>query len=211
MPTASARWQRLSHPAAMLPPLPSSIPTARTLPPLSMGQPQANAASGSQLQQPSFQGSLVSAAQQPSFARATSHPPPGLPAMDARKRVKAESASAMSAPGASVQSAGNQSSGSMLAPSAKRASSSKAGICQQAIFRDAQTCTEDSSRHTALRQTSPLQADYVTRLLLLMSNWAAQLLLQDHSLQRTCHKNSKWLFLSGLSRPRQRSKQAHLT
>lgn len=138
-------------------------PNSKTLPPLSMGQPQANAASGSQLQQPSFQGSLVSAPQQPSFARATSHPLPGLPAMDARKRVrKAESASAMSAPGVSVQSAGKQSSGSKLAPSAKRASSSKQASVSKQSSGDAQTRTEDSSRHTALRQPSPLQADCVT-------------------------------------------------
>lgn len=137
-------------------------PNSKTLPPLSMGQPQGNAASGSQLQQPSFQGSLVSAAQQPSFARATSHPLPGLPAMDSRKRVKAESSAAMSAPGVSVQSAGKQSSGSMLAPSARKASSSKQASVGKQSPGDAQTHTEDSSRHTALRQTSPLQADCVT-------------------------------------------------
>ena len=137
-------------------------PNSKTLPPLSMGQPQANAASGSQLQQPSFQGSLVSAAQPPSFARATSQPPPGLPAMDARKRVKAESAAAMSAPGVSFQSASKHSSGSKQAPSAKRAATSKQASVSKQSSEDAQTRTDGSSRHTASRQASPPQADCVT-------------------------------------------------
>ena len=136
-------------------------PNSKTLPPLSMGQPQANAASGSQLQHPSFQGSLVSSAQPPSFARATAQPPPGLPAMDARKRVKAESAAAMSAPGVSFQSASKQSSGSKQAPGAKRAASKQASVSKQSS-EDAQTRTDGSSRHTASREPSPPRADCAT-------------------------------------------------
>lgn len=136
-------------------------PNSKTLPPLSMGQPQANAASGSQLPHPSFQGSLVSAAQPPSFARATSQPPPGLPAMDARKRVKAETA-ALSAPGVSFRSAGKQSSGSKQAPGAKGAATSKQASVSKQSSEDAQTRTEGSSRHTASRELSPPRADCVT-------------------------------------------------
>ena len=137
-------------------------PNSKTLPPLSMGQPQANAASGSQLQHPSFQGSLVSAAQPPNFMRATSQPPLGLPAMDARKRVKAESAAAMSAPGVSFQSASKQSSGSKQAPSAKRAATSKQASVSKQSSEDAQTRTDGSSRHTASSEPSPPHADCVT-------------------------------------------------
>ena len=137
-------------------------PNSKTLPPLSMGQPQANAASGSQLQQPSFQGSLVSAAQPPSFARSTSQLLPGLPAMDARKRVKAESAAALSAPGVSFQSASKHSSGSKQAGSGRRAGTSKQASVSRQSSEDAQTRTDGSSRHTGSRQPSPQQADCVT-------------------------------------------------
>ena len=136
-------------------------PNSKTLPPLSMGQPQANAASGSQLQRPSFQGSFVSAAQPPNFARANSQPPLGLPAMDARKRVKAESAAAMGAPGLSFQSASKQSSGGKQAPSAKEAATSKQASVSKQSSEDAQTCTDGSSRRPASREPSSPQADCV--------------------------------------------------
>lgn len=137
-------------------------PNSKTLPPLSMGQPQPNAASGSQLQQPSFQGSLVSAAQAPSFAHAASQPPSSLPAMDASKRIKAESAAAMSAPGISFQSASKQSTGSKQAPSTRRAGTSKQASFSRQSSGDAPTRTDGSSRHTASRQPTPPLADCVT-------------------------------------------------
>ena len=136
-------------------------PNSKTLPPLSMGQPQSNTAPGSQLQQPSFQGSLVSASQPVSFVRSNSQPPPGLPSMNAKKRVKVESAAAVSAPGVSFQSGSKQSTGSKQALGAKRAGPIKQTSGSRQSSEDAQTRTDGSSKPAASRHPSPPPADSV--------------------------------------------------